>query len=417
MPLLVNPWKRAPRDKEPEQPEEAQEAEEESSGINLSRNRLVVLRQAEGAFAYRLHAFPDIDAAAEYARADLLPQSQPSAVITFWALHWRPETEDSRDPAEAVVIVRDPQRDDIIQIYSFVDMGAAYEFIREEFRNGIDLSLLFVFWASHVDLATPTGPPPEPEPQRAYFAMPTLARRNSERPAEVDPTYVAAATTMPAEEHTGKQGPDSNGGQKEPGSAETPASDLSLLDDLKRRTAILIDEIQAWPGWNGLVPLMFEAATLKEEVYEEAYRDPHAMGRARLIIALSILAAGIGASRAGIDSVALHMVAAAFAWAAYAGVIYGFGNVGFGGRTGPKPWNQLVQTLGLATVPSLLFIFGIIPVYGPIPILAAFFWMFLATVHAISPPLNIDRQSAVVTAAVGCLTFFAFARVAPLVLS
>lgn len=43
--------------------------------------------------------------------------------------------------------------------------------------------------------------------------------------------------------------------------------------------------------------------------------------------------------------------------------------------------------------------------------------MFLTTVHAISPPLNIDRQSAVVSAAIGCLAFFAIALVVPIVVS
>jgi hypothetical protein len=412
MPLLVNPFKRSASETDPE-PAEQPVVEEQAGGPDLSENRLVVLRQAEGSFAYRLHAFPDTEAATAYAHTNLVPQTEPGSVITFWALHWPAQVEDSNDPPEAVVIVRDPQREDVIQLYSFVDMGAAHDFLRDEFRNGIDLSLVLVFWATHVDLSSSNGDVPEPEPRRAFFATPTLARRNSERPDEISPAYVAKIATKPS----GQKAADQTGETAGPEADELTDSEASFLTSLNRLASAIIAEIRAWPGWNGLAPLMMEAATLKEEVYEEAYRDPHAMGRARLIIGLGILAAGIGASRGGIDSVALHMVAASAAWAAFAGVIYGFGNVAFAGRTGPKPWKQLVQTLGLASVPALLFVFGIIPIYGPIPVLAAFFWMFLATVHAISPPLNIDRQSAVVTAAVGCLTFFAIARVAPIILS
>ena len=93
------------------------------------------------------------------------------------------------------------------------------------------------------------------------------------------------------------------------------------------------------------------------------------------------------------------------------------GSLGFGGRSSPRTFEQLVQTLGLAATPALLLAFGVIPIYGPIPVLVAFFWMFITTVHATYPPLNIDRQSAIVTAAVGCLTLFAVSRVGPILLS
>ena len=141
------------------------------------------------------------------------------------------------------------------------------------------------------------------------------------------------------------------------------------------------------------------------------------IGRARLIISLAVLASGVSASRGGIDSFVLHIVAAASAWAAYAGVIYMIGSLGFGGRSGSRTFQQLVQTLGLASTPALLLFFGVIPTYGPIPVLIAYFWMFITTVHAVYPPLNIDRQSAIVTAAAGCLTLFTVSLVVPILLS
>jgi len=408
MPLLVNPFKRSPREVEPEPPEETQPVEDEIGGSSLRTNRLVVLRLSAGGLAYRLHAFPDFESAAEYAQANLLPHTQPGGVITFWALHRPPKVADSKEPAEAVVIVRDPQREDVIQIYSFVDMDAAQEFVRQEFTNGIDFNLVFVFWAGHVDLSDAAGQPPEQaEPERAYFSVPALQRRTSERPKEMAQPSASKIAKQPTKK---KKAP-------EPETDQPDQTEPTVIDQLKQHAAVIMERIQTWPGWNGLAPRVFKAATMDEVVYEEAFRDPHAMGRARLIIGVGIVAAALGASRGGVDAIALHLVAAATGWAAYAGVIYGFSNLAFAGRTGPKPWRQLLQTLGLASVPMSLLFFAIIPTYGPIPVLAAFFWMFVTTVHAISPPLNIDRQSAVVSAAIGCLTFFAIALVAPVLLA
>ncbi|MFQ5472719.1 MAG: Yip1 family protein, partial [Dehalococcoidia bacterium] len=404
MPLLVNPFKRAPSEAEDRNidPPIAEVRDVEPS---LSTHRLVALRLSGGGMAYRLHLFEDVEAASTFAEENLWPTSQGGAVIAFWALHHRPEVADSADPPEAVVIIRDPQRPEIIQMYSFVDMESAQGFVRDEFRNGIDVGLVSVFWTLSVDLSSANQAEAQEAPDRTYFAMPTLTRTASAVPAELRQQSAVKVATPPSVKEAPKEP------EEDPETAEPAEKEPTLVSSIRNRAAAGMERIKTWPGWDGLAPRLMEAVFLKEETYEEAYRDPHATGRARLIVAVGIIAAALGASRAGIDSVALHLVAATVGWAAYAGAIYGFGQLAFGARTGPMPWKQLIQTLGLASAPMSLFLFAIIPTYGPIPVLAAFFWMFLTTVHAISPPLGIDRQSAVVTAAVGSLTFFAIARV------
>jgi len=413
MPLLVNPFKRTRRDAE-DRDIDPSVADDKDANPTLSSHRLVALRRSESGMAYRLHLFTDIEGAAAFANENRWPRSEPGAVITFWASHQQPRTPDTADPAESVVIIRDAHRPEIIQLYSFVDMGAAQEFIRDEFRNGIDVGLVFVFWALSVDISS-TKQPEVPEaaetPDRTYFATPTLARTASSVPAKLRPQAATAAATPPSVKEPPREP------AKKPKTDGSTEKEPSLVSVLQSRAAAVMDRIKTWPGWNGLGPRMVGAAILKEEIYEEAYKDPNATGRARLIISLGILASGVSASRGGIDSFVLHIVAAASAWAAYAGVIYMIGSLGFGGRSGSRTFQQLVQTLGLAATPALLLFFGVIPTYGPIPVLIAYFWMFITTVHAVYPPLNIDRQSAIVTAAAGCLTLFAVSRVVPILLS
>ena len=413
MPLLVNPFKRARREEE-DRAIDPPIAEDKIVEPSLTTHRLVLLRLATGSMSYRLHLFSNIEGAAAFTRENLWPTSQPGAVIAFWALHCRPETPASSDPAEAVVIIHDPQHPEVIQLYSFVDMESAQGFVRDEFRNGIGLGLVFVFWALSVDLSSATqaeAPEASGAPERTYFAMPTLTRTASAVPAELR-QQAAAPPATPASVKESPKAP-----EEEPGTEDPTEDEPSSLSGLQKRVAVVMDQIKTWPGWIGLAPRMVDAAILKEETYEDAYKDPHALGRARLIISLAILASGISASRGGIDSFALYTIAAAFGWAAYAGVIYMLGSLGFGGRGGSRTFQQLVQTLGLAATPALLLVFGAIPTYGPIPVLVAYFWLFITTVHATYPPMNIDRQSAIVTAAVGCLTLFAVSRVGPILLS
>ena len=178
----------------------------------------------------------------------------------------------------------------------------------------------------------------------------------------------------------------------------------------------LVAGIQAWPGWDGLAPLIMRAMLLNDETYQDFSRDQNANGRARLIVSLGILAAVIGAAGSGLASAIVHLPAAALGWGAYAVAVYAFGTQAFRGRRDKDAFTRLLQGLGLASAPAFLLVLGIVPVYGPLFILAAYMWLLLTTVAAVIPALELDSQSALVTGTAGCVVLFAVSQVVPLLL-
>lgn len=402
MPLLASPWKLMRHEQiESAQPGPIVEMRRPDPASTV--DRLMVLRPTEGGLAFRMYGFPDLAAANEYVQTHLWLEAQ-SGVIAFWALHEPPGGPD--DPADAVVIVRDPYHPGVVQLYSFVSMDAAQDFVRQEFRNGIDLNLVLLYWADSVAIERPRELASSAEPDRAYFAMPTI-----ERSAALFPREVKRAPPLGVKQQKSqmKQVSAQPGQEAEPPDSEDAGGEPSRL-------SIIAERVMSWPGWDGLVPRMVQAATLNEDVYAETERDRHATGRARLMFGIAIFAAGFGALGAGVITAMWQVAFAVVGWSAYAAVIYGFGTTVAGGRRTPKTFRFLVQTLGLAAAPGIFLALGIIPVYGAIPVLGVYVWIFLTSVHAISPALELDRDSSVVTAAVGSLTLFGIAQVLPILL-
>lgn len=400
MPLLLSPWKRTHQEAPAAHEAEPDIVEFRRPDPTATLDRLLVLRPTEGGLAFRLYGFPDVESANDYVQQHLWLEAQ-QGVTAFWALHSPPRGAD--EAADAVVIIRDPHHPGIVQIYSFTGMDAACEFVHAEFRNGIDLSLVLMYWAQSVDIEKPPALTSGQTPTRQYIATPTLERHAQTMPLEVRRESTVRVDEKPksvARAETAEAVP-----EDEDGDAGEPS-----------RLSVLSERIISWPGWDGLVPRMMQAMLLDDELYEEMNRDKNATGRARLIIGLGIFAAGFAALGAGIMGFAWHLVFAAAGWAAYGAMVYWFGTTVANGRQTPKTFKHLVQTLGLAASPAVFLVLGIIPTFGAIPVIAVYVWIFLTTTHAISAPLELDSQSAVVTAAFGVLTLFAVSQVLPLVL-
>jgi hypothetical protein len=133
------------------------------------------------------------------------------------------------------------------------------------------------------------------------------------------------------------------------------------------------------------------AAMLDVSTYEEVEADRGATSQALLVVVLSGLAAGAGAWGAGNGRpLALFSVAtiAMLAWAAWALLIFEIG-----GRLVPEPQTrvdvtELLRTIGFASTPGILRIFGVLPgVTIPVFVLTAI-WMLLATVVAVRQALD-----------------------------
>lgn len=407
MPLVLTPWKRSRR-QEPDE-SDLDEVEAQLRDPATTIDRLLVLRTTEGGLAFRMYGFPDIESANEYTQRHLWLEAQ-RGMLAFWALHHPPYP--ATDDAEAVVIVRDPYHQGVVQIYSFVDMDAALGFVREEFRNGMDLSLALIFWAQPVTLEAPPEldsgqvheqaytpaaavrtPSPTPQPVRSQAPAPA--------PQTMKPSYAANGASAPAQ------------AAPAPSAPAAPARKTKKTAAKQSRFAETKERILSWPGWDGLVPHMAEAAMLKGDAYERARDDKHGTGRARLIVAVAIAAAGFNGLSSGFGSAITHAIFAAFGWALFGLVVYWVGTVVSGGHFGWPVFKRLVRTLGIAASPAIFFALGIIPLYGAIPVLAVYVWILVTTVHAIVPALETDQNSAVVTSAFGVLMLFAVAEVMP----
>ena len=137
---------------------------------------------------------------------------------------------------------------------------------------------------------------------------------------------------------------------------------------------------------------IIRAAKLDVNLYEEVEADKGAMGQALGVVVLSSLAAGIGAlGEGGIGRLVVGTVAALIGWLVWAFLTYIIGT-----KILPEPqtqsdYGELLRTLGFASAPGLIRIFGFIPAVSYVIFLGASVWMLIAMVVAVRQAL--DYQS------------------------
>jgi hypothetical protein len=361
------------------------------------RNRLLLLIP-EGSLSFRLCSFPDIVAAQDYIQ-DAGVLMQGGHWVAFWTHDAKPADSDGTTvPAEAVVILRDAFRQDVVQLYSFVDMQAALTYLGASVAHGLDLGSALLYWVTPVSLnvSVSTAPKKTVNPAGPAAATPTDSPRQVHSPEE-GADRAGAVRKRPADRGVSEDKP-------EQVVTEKRTTGPSLLSRMPR-------QVWAWPGWDGLAPRIVGAALLKQETYESVRRDPQATGRAALIVVAGAVAAGIGAAGGGLAPGFGHVIAGLAGWMACAATVQIVGRRVFGGRN-VSP-GSVPQTVGLASAPALLLVLGAVPVYGPLFVLGIFIWILVAMTVAVEPALELTRESAILTAAVAWLLFFAIAQVAP----
>ena len=142
---------------------------------------------------------------------------------------------------------------------------------------------------------------------------------------------------------------------------------------------------------NSFVQRLIGAMALDAAIYEEVEADAYATSQAFAVVLVSSLAAGLGARGLGgmtVGNVAFIGIVALMSWASWALVIYAIG-----AHLMPEPdtsvdVGQLLRTLGFASTPGLLRVFGVIPgVTIPAFVISAV-WMLLATIVAVRQALD-----------------------------
>jgi len=158
-------------------------------------------------------------------------------------------------------------------------------------------------------------------------------------------------------------------------------------------------------GHNTFLQRLIGAVSLDTAIYEEVEADRTATGQAFAVVIMSSVCAGIGARGFGGTSpgtVVILTVGAVLGWAAWALV-----TLQVGGRLMPEPqtvvdMGELLRTIGFATAPGMIRIFGVIPAatYPAFAISAV--WMLLAMIVAVRQALDYKSTArAVVVCAIG----------------
>jgi len=158
-------------------------------------------------------------------------------------------------------------------------------------------------------------------------------------------------------------------------------------------------------GSGSLVARMKGAARLNPATYEEVERDTTATGQAATVVVLAAVAAGIGSlGEEGVGGLIGGVIGGVLGWAIFAGIAFLIGTRLLAGAATSASWGQLLRTLGFAYTPSLLAVFGFIPVLGPLLAFVGAVWFLIASVIALRHALDISTGRAAV---VGILALLA----------
>ncbi len=128
---------------------------------------------------------------------------------------------------------------------------------------------------------------------------------------------------------------------------------------------------------------IIRAAKLESRLYEEIETDKDATSQALVVVLLSSLAASIGASTyAGLGGLVMGLVAL-LAWYVWTFLTYIIGSKLFPVSQTSASHRKLWRTLGFASAPGVLRVFGALPGLTGIAFLVAAVWMLIAAVIAV----------------------------------
>jgi hypothetical protein len=134
---------------------------------------------------------------------------------------------------------------------------------------------------------------------------------------------------------------------------------------------------------------MIRAAKLESLLYEEVETDKDATIQALVVVLLSSLAASIGASmHAGLGGLIIAGLVAMLAWYVWAFMSYIIGAKLFPVSQTSASHRELWRTLGFASAPGILRVFGAVPGLTGLAFLVAAVWMLIAAIIAVRQALD-----------------------------
>ena len=108
---------------------------------------MVLVNDASGRASFKTHVFDDAESATEWVRY-WFPMEIEDGPTAFWAMTEQPAGGDA--DAEPLVMISDTSRDGVVYLFSFVDIGSARAFMRDEVERGTQPDTMFFYWAVQV---------------------------------------------------------------------------------------------------------------------------------------------------------------------------------------------------------------------------------------------------------------------------
>jgi hypothetical protein len=134
---------------------------------------------------------------------------------------------------------------------------------------------------------------------------------------------------------------------------------------------------------------MIRAAKLESLLYEEVETDEDATIQALVVVLFSSLAASIGAStHAGLGGLIIAGLVALLAWYVWTFMSYIIGAKLFPVSQTSASHRELWRTLGFASAPGILRVFGAVPGLTGLAFLVAAVWMLIAAIIAVRQALD-----------------------------
>jgi hypothetical protein len=148
---------------------------------------------------------------------------------------------------------------------------------------------------------------------------------------------------------------------------------------------------------------MMRAARLDVSLYEEVEADTTATSQALSVVVLVAVASALSAILSAamqntmsviVGSVIFTIVSSLLGWAVWSYAVFFVGTRLFGGTA---TYGELLRTLGFASSPGVLRIFGFVPVVGGIIGLVLFVWLLVTGFVATRQALDIDNAKTIFT--------------------
>lgn len=134
---------------------------------------------------------------------------------------------------------------------------------------------------------------------------------------------------------------------------------------------------------------VIRAAKLDPKLYEEVEADQHAIPQAVGVVVLSGIAAGIGAlGIGGAPALIISTIGAVGGWLVWALLTYVIGAKLFPEPQTHSDLGEMLRTIGFASAPGFIRVFGLIPGMTDIVLFGAAIWMLVAMVVAVRQALD-----------------------------